>query len=179
MNETNEDEGFIYINDNFLDSPQVISEIISLKDASKYSTNLERWQDNLKPEGVGLVKIWDIDDPILGEYLLQRMSLAFPNLSQSKYEFAFQLFEWNRDSFIPWHDDGIHSCAMTCYLESNCDHGGELMAKIYVDTTTGYFIEPIPNRAVLLRKVKHCVSKIHKGTRTTLQAWGSTKNANI
>lgn len=168
-----DDETFIYYEDGLIDSPQIIEKLLDIKNNDQYTTNINLpWPDGLIPEGVGEVKIWEVLDTSICSYLCYRIAEVFPKVRTNDFNFNFQVTEWQEGAFIPWHCDGPHLCALTCYLENKTEHGGELMCKPFSDQTLGMFLEPKPNRTIFLKGVEHCVTKIHKGTRTTLQVWG-------
>lgn len=178
-----DDEKFIYYQDGFIDSPQIVEKLLEVKKREEFITNISGpWPDRLIPDGVGEVKIWKlkntIDTPILS-YLCYRIAEVFPKTRNRGYDFEFQITEWQDNSFIPWHTDDNKLCALTCYLENKTDHGGDFLCKPYEDQSIGMIIEPKINRVIFLKDISHSVSKIHKGTRTTLQIWGNKIDANI
>jgi hypothetical protein len=173
-------ETFLYYEDGLIDSPQIIEKLLDIKKSNNYSTNLTKpWPDGLIPEGVGEVKIWEVLDTSICSYFCYRIAEVFPKTRTNEYGFGFQVTEWQPGSFIPWHCDSPHLCALTCYLEDKTEYGGEFLCKPFEDQSLGMQLDCVPNRAVFLKGVKHCVTKIHKGTRTTLQVWGTKLNADI
>ena len=174
------DETFLYYEDDLIDSPQMIEKLLQIKSNNNYSTNISKpWQDNLIPDGVGKVKIWEVKDPSICSYLCYRIATVFPKVRTNNYNFSFLIYEWQEGSFIPWHNDAGHLCALTCYLENKTEHGGEFLCKPFDDQTLGLCLDVKVNRVVFLKNVKHSVAKIHKGTRTSLQIWGEKINANV
>lgn len=171
-----ENEKFIYHKDGLIDSPQIIEKLLNIKKSKEFTTNINNpWPDHLIPEGVGEVKIWDVLDITICSYLCCRIAELFPKVRTNNYIFDFQVTEWQDGAFIPWHRDSHHLCALTCYLEDNTKYGGEFLCKPFDDQTIGMFLEPKPNRTIFIKNIQHCVTKIHKGTRTTLQVWGNEK----
>lgn len=177
-------ETFVYYQDDIIDSPEILQKLLDIKQTKHHTTNLTLpWESHLIPDGVGEVKIWVLDskehDEILS-YLCTRVAKVFEQLRSNKYTFQFQIAEWQPGSFITWHTDVNHLCAVTCYLDNNTEFGGEIMVKPFEDQSMGVFLEPKVNRGVLIKGVYHCVSKIHRGTRTSLQIWASElDNANV
>jgi len=175
-----DDETFLYYEDGLIDSHQIIEKLVEIKNSDDYETNISKpWPDNLIPDGVGEVKIWDVVDTSVLSYLCYRIAEVFPKVRTNYYNFHFQVTEWQENAFIPWHCDAPHLCALTCYLEDKTEYGGEFLCKPFEDQTLGMMLESKANRVVFLKGVEHSVAKIHKGTRTTLQIWGSKIDANI
>ena len=175
-----DNETFLYYEDGLIDSPQIIEKLLQIKSSNNYSTNLSKpWPENLIPEGVGEVKIWDVEDTSILSYLCYRIAEVFPKVRTNNYNFNFQVTEWQEGAFIPWHCDAPHLCALTCYLENKTEHGGDFLCRPFEDQSLGMFVEAKVNRVIFLKGVEHSVTKIHKGTRTTLQIWGEKIDANV
>ena len=168
------DETFLYYEDGFIDSPQIIEKLLEIKSSDDFGTNFTiPWGEKLIPDGVGEVRVWDVVNTSIRSYLCYRIAELFPKVRTNNYNFNFQVTEWQEGSFIPWHYDIKYLCSLTCYLECNAEHGGEFLCRTFEDQSLGMMFEPKPNRVVLLKGLEHSVTKIHKGTRTTLQIWGN------
>lgn len=171
------DKTFIYYKEDFIDSPKIIEKLLEYKKTDNYTTNHNSWEDrNLVPDGVGVIKRWRVCDTEMLDYLCLRLAYFFEETRTSSYKFDFEITEWNTGSFLPFHDDNGYVCAATCYLEDTTNYGGEFLCKPFEDQSLGMFLEPKINRVVFLKGVEHAVTKIHNGTRTTLQMWGRYAN---
>lgn len=175
-----ETETFIYYKEGLIDTPSILQKILDIKKREPDRTNISSpWEDRLIPKGVGEVKIWELSDANLCDYLCKRLAEVFDKVRSSDYILDFQVTEWQDGSFIPWHSDDPYLCAFTCYLENKTVFGGDFLCKPFEDQTLGMLVEPIVNRVLMVKGVPHCVTKIHGGTRTTLQVWGKERNANV
>lgn len=167
---------FFYYQDNFIDSEDIFNSLLEYTKTEPKGTNLTiPWPERLIPDGVGEVRMWRVDDDDINDYLCFRLASVFEILRDNTLDFTFTVTEWTDNSFIPFHNDKHKWCAVTCYLKNDCDYGGEFLLKPYDDPTIGMFLDPIPNRALLIRLIDHSVSKIHHGKRVTLQCWCERK----
>jgi len=112
------------------------------------------------------VLVHEISDDKLVNYLQTRVEEEFGH-----YDITPMFYYWTQFSYIPWHNDGNHSAALTIYLnEQDADDGGYFMYEKSDDTIEA--IQPQPNRAIFQEGgVRHSVTSVNLGApvRRTIQ----------
>lgn len=171
-----DEETFVHLVDGFIDSEQMLNILLSVKE-EEYTTNINRpWPEQLIPDGVGEVRVWELGDEkyqSIRSYLVSRMCLSFPRMLEEAYDLNMQVTEWQPGAYIPFHQDDHVDFAATCYLENDSE-GGYFLFRNLESPTQGTFIDPIQNRMVYIKNTAHAVTPVISGKRTTLQVWAKS-----
>lgn len=164
---------FNYV-DNLFDDEIIFDALMRIKNQPA-DFNSDAWNDDLtNSKHSKTIKIWSHKN--FSESLKSIISIniiqKFPELNTKDITLEFQLTEWKEGSYITFHGDRHVEFALTCYLDDECE-GGLFCYKNFKNDTRGFFLLPVKNRCIIIKRLSHSVTPVIKGIRTTLQIWGS------
>lgn len=149
--------------DLFFNATTLSNEIYNSTDSNLKSN--ASWDSNVVRTS-HIVLVHMISDDELMNHLQKRIEEEFGD-----YDITPMFYYWTQFSYIPWHNDGNHSAALTIYLDDqDKDDGGYFM----YEKTDGKIeaIAPKRNRAIFQSDgVKHSVTSVNLGApvRRTIQ----------
>ena len=151
---------------------KIIHHVESQRDSSEWITNSNWIPEVVKhSERVDILEITKTFSKKVKEQFVSH------NQKYSRFRFRVLYYEWNRGSYIPWHDDSNHCIGATLYLNKEWDteDGGIFM--YYEDSNREKLkcIAPKYNNLVISdNNESHHVSMIchhSKEIRKTIQIW--------